>query len=479
MNTRSTNSWRRIHIILGLFFLCVLPLHTWAQSLTFQPIYFKSRKATLDEASKDALKRIAQLLATHPQVTLKLIGHAGIEGKNVDPQALSESRATNALNFLLEEKVKKKRLSALGKGSAELYEPGNPSAASNRRVEFEFKAPAITKKDGKELEKIQLIYWNTLYHALIPITYVKGFFEKEGFDALLIATNHSTINQVKASCGVEPFLKSKGLIFAGAVCGGSPHESIAKGLKIKVIGGLLSGGSMLIAKPEMAKKLRADWNNFRGIRIGRPKGTVLTSMIVSYNAYMRGVDHRKEFKWHLYNSHEEVLEAIARGEIDAGDTYAPLNLRAKEKYGIEEVYNTFELFPFHPCCRIITTPEKLKKDRPKYVRYLKAIIRGHEFFTRFPLKAVDIVQEYTGYTKDEVRISLTNPNFRLNPDPLRNGFIKFWKMMNETGFIHSKENIEDYIDSSVYEDALKKLMEEDPQNPYYSYMMKQFLVQNR
>jgi NitT/TauT family transport system substrate-binding protein len=461
--------------------LCAWLLTTSAArpiSLTFHPIYFDSQSSKLTEAGKEALGRVAEILRSNPDTNLRLEGHAGIEGDS-DPQVLSEERAGSAKSFLLATGTPDSRLDILGRGSSQLQNNVNPAGGENRRVEFVFLEIEKPKKpSAANLETIHVIYWNTLYHALYPITYTQGFFEKEGFDVDLIATNHSTVNQVKAACGLEPFLKAGSKAFAGGVCGGSPHEAIANGTNLVVIGGLLMGGSMLIAKPEMAARLRADWNNFKGIRIGRPKGTVLTSMIVAQAAFMHGVDHRKFFKWHLFNSHEDVLEALAKGTIDAGDTYAPLNLQAKEKYGMVEVYNTFQLFPFHPCCRVITTPEKVAREREKYVRFLKALIRGHEFFVKFPLKAVEVVQKFTGYTKEEVRLTLTNPSFRLNPDPLKNGFVRFWKMMNETGFIDSKADINKYIDATIYRDALEQLLKEDPANPYLGYMKKQYMEQD-
>jgi len=143
-----------------------------------------------------------------------------------------------------------------------------------------------------------------------------------------------------------------------------------------------------------------------------------------------------------------------------------------------EVYNTVQLFPFHPCCRVITTKAKLAQNREKYVRFLKAIIKSHEFFVKNPKAAIQIVQKTTGYTNEEVSLSLTNANFILNPDPLKNGFVKFWKMMIDTGYIKSDLNINDFIDTTVYEDALKSLMKEEPQNDYLKFMMKQFKEQN-
>jgi NitT/TauT family transport system substrate-binding protein len=448
-----------------------------ADVLTFQPIFFDARSSEISRPSREALSRVHSLLKANPDAKLTLQGHAGSEGEGVDPSELSKKRADATKAYLEKLGVASDRLLIEGKADSMMLNRKNLSARENRRVEFVFSAKEAADS-GKKLEEIEVVYWNTLYHSLYQMGVSQGYFEREGFKVKLLATNHSYSDQVKHACGLEPFMKEGVTVFSGAVCGGSPHEAIAKGVPLVVIGGMLAGGSMLTAKPELAKKLRSDAKAFKGISIGRPRGTVLTSMIVSWYLSKNGLDPKKDVKWRLFDSHEEILEAIGKGTIDAGDTYAPLHIVGKKKYGLEIAFNTVELFPFHPCCRIITTQSKLRQNREKYVSFLKAVIRSHEFFIKQPIKAIDVITQYTGYPKDEVRDTLTNANFILNPDPLKNGFVKFWHMMNETGFIHSNLDINKYIDTSVYKDALESLQKDEPKNPYYAYMLKQFKEQN-
>ncbi len=442
-------------------------------NLSFQPIFYPAKSADLNGAAKEGLQRVYKLLQNNPKAKLKLQGHVATD--EADVADLATNRAKSAMDYLLKLGLAAERISVV---------PGSDDsqtssvAQENRRVEFVFFEEGKEKSAESGLEEIEIVYWNTLYHCLYQIAAQKGYFEQQGFKPKLIATNHSYSDQVKHACGLEPFLERGAGVFSGAVCGGSPHEAIAKGIPIVVIGGMLAGGSFLVAKKELGTKLRADWKNFKGITIGRPRGTILTAMVVSYQLSKHGIDPKKDVKWKLFNTHEEILEALATGKVDAADTYAPLHLTAIKKYNCMVVYNTVELFPYHPCCRIITTQAKLKADRSKYVRFLKAIINAHQFFVQQPAKAIDIVARATGYAPDEVRATLTDPAFMLNPDPLKNGFVKFWRMMLDTGFLESKADVNKYIDTTVYEDALKELLKEQPQNPYYAHMMKQFKAQN-
>jgi NitT/TauT family transport system substrate-binding protein len=331
--------------------------------------------------------------------------------------------------------------------------------------------------EKKHLDPIRIVYWNTLYHCLLQIGVSAKTFEKEGLQVDLVPTNHSSIDQVKAILGIKPFEEFGRDVFAGGACGGSPYVSIGEGIDMVIFAGLLAGGSYLIAKPEMAAKLRADPKNFKGKRIGRPQGVSLTSMILSGFLANAGIDHLKDFTWKLYPDHEAVIDGILKGEVDAGDTYAPLQVRAKREHGLEVVHNTMEMFPFHPCSRLITTRAKLAKDREKYVRFVKGLINAHQFFIRKPNEAIKIVRDYTGYSQDEVE-TLKSSSFKLEPDPLSTGLIKFWEMVRKIGYVKSNADIRKFIDTTIYRDALAALIKEEPANPYYKFMEKQFETQN-
>ena len=47
-------------------------------------------------------------------------------------------------------------------------------------------------------------------------------------------------------------------------------------------------------------------------------------------------------------------------------------------------------------------------------------------------------------------------------------------MVRRIGYVKSTEDITRFIDTSVYQDALNALIAEQPKDPYYQYMMKQF-----
>ncbi len=461
-----------------LVLLCKMSFVFAAGELSFHPVYFAYSSTKLSDEIKEGLSRVAELLDKNKDVKLTIEVYAGSAESTEGALEFSQKRVETIKQFLNNKtKAPKDRFEVVAKASQGLSRPDSKHAGENRRIEFVF-VSTVQKAQVEGLKEIEVLYWNTLYHSLYQIGNDQGFFEKEGFKMKLIGTNHSRINQVNAVCGIEPFLKEKVTVFTGAVCGGSPHYAASKGVPLVVIGGMLVGGSMLVAKKEMAEKLKVDWNNFKGITIGRPLGTELTSMMVADALMKKKIDPKKDVKWKDYGSHEDVIDAIVRGEVQAGDTYVPLNIRAEKQHGIVTVYNTVQLFPFHPCCRVITTRDKLKNSRGDYVKFMRALIRSHEYFVKQPKKSMEIIQRYTGYTMEEVVGALTNPNFQLNPDPLKNGFMKFGKMMEDTGYLATKVDMSKHIDTTVYKDALDGLIKEEPQNPYFKFIMNQFLQQN-
>lgn len=66
----------------------------------------------------------------------RIAGHTDAKGTDAYNQALSERRAEAARRYLVEQGgVDPARLSAVGFGRHQLYDPANPGAASNRRVQ--------------------------------------------------------------------------------------------------------------------------------------------------------------------------------------------------------------------------------------------------------------------------------------------------------------------------------------------------------
>jgi len=98
---------------------------------------FKAGKADLPEAAKFVLHDLAKVMEKHPEIKLRLEGHASAEGTEAFNQKLSEQRAQAAVDFLInQEGIAPERLEAVGFGSSQLKNADDPKAPENRRTEF-------------------------------------------------------------------------------------------------------------------------------------------------------------------------------------------------------------------------------------------------------------------------------------------------------------------------------------------------------
>jgi NitT/TauT family transport system substrate-binding protein len=63
-------------------------------------------------------------------------------------------------------------------------------------------------------------------------------------------------------------------------------------------------------------------------------------------------------------------------------------------------------------------------------------------------------------------------------DPNKDGVKNFWHTMQASEFVTSQVDISSFVDSSIYEAALNRLIEENPQDPYWKDLQKVFVQRN-
>lgn len=100
-------------------------------------ITFKTGSAELTPEGLRLLDTVARALQSDSLAALafRVEGHADPRGMPDRNLALSEQRARSVMNYLVQIKgILPERLTSLGKGSAELFDPQKPDAPENRRV---------------------------------------------------------------------------------------------------------------------------------------------------------------------------------------------------------------------------------------------------------------------------------------------------------------------------------------------------------
>ena len=104
------------------------------------PIRFRTNSSLLERSSYPALNRMIQALKTHPDYSLRIIGHADSRGTDEYNQGLSERRAASAKSYFTGKGVDTSRILTEGRGESEPAAPNTTKAgmSQNRRAEFRF-----------------------------------------------------------------------------------------------------------------------------------------------------------------------------------------------------------------------------------------------------------------------------------------------------------------------------------------------------
>ena len=100
----------------------------------FNAAQFEAAQANLTDASKLVLDDLAAMLDKHPNVKLRIVGHASSDGTAAFNQKLSEQRAAVAADYLISKGIAADRIQTEGKGSSEPIDKDHREM--NRRTEF-------------------------------------------------------------------------------------------------------------------------------------------------------------------------------------------------------------------------------------------------------------------------------------------------------------------------------------------------------
>lgn len=305
-------------------------------------------------------------------------------------------------------------------------------------------------------------------HAKLFVAKERGFFEAEGLDVELIPYSNSAdgLAAVKAS-----------KLDVGVFGTVAPLVYMAAGIDVRIIGGIMGEDAYLIALPEKAATIGTP-ADLRGM-------TVATVRLSSGNAVLRGALRQAGLSWKSdldlteLSSPEAVMRAVEMGQADAGLIWGPHDLTAVER-GMELVMATADLFPGHPCCRIVVMADRFAAKKEVWRGFLRAILLA-ERFTQSPEnreQTISDISKYIDLGRTHIEKSFFHGRLDQASDPNTEGVRKIWNIMRDSEFIVSDLDPGEFVIASPYHEALESLMGMEPDSPYWSRDEALFLGRN-
>ena len=298
-------------------------------------------------------------------------------------------------------------------------------------------------------------------HAKFFVAKEQGLFAKEGLDVELIEFQNS-------ADGLNAIIAGK--LDVGAFGTTAPVAHLAKGTKIKIIGGIMGGDAALVATPANAGKI-ASVADLKGKKVA-------TVRMASGDAVLRGALKDKGINWKTdlqifeLKNPAAVIEAVKSGQVDAGLVWGPHDLRAEDQ-GLKIVIHSTDLQPGHPCCRLVVTEASLK-NQETWEKFTRAILKAEKFATENKKETIEAIAKYVKIDQQLLWRGYYSPYLDQSSDPNVKGVKHFADVMVNSEFITSKPDLNAGIDAHIYEKVLNQLAKESPADPFWKKLQKEF-----
>lgn len=316
----------------------------------------------------------------------------------------------------------------------------------------------------KNLRKINVGYGNHLGCSLWFIAKESGFFEEYGLDVELNLFD-GTAEHLAAI--------NSGQLFCGSTGGTATFSAIAQNSDISLWGGQMHEGSGIICLPEN-KDIYSDFANYKGKSIGLVRMST-GDVVFRYGILKAGLTIGREgdnadVTIVELDSVGSVTEAVKKGEVDCGGSWIP-NLKNAEAQGLTVAMLSGEVIVNHPCAAMTALNSTLEEEPDTFKDLQKALIRAFDIYENQADKAIPLIQKYLELDEEVIRADAYS-RFSPNPEINKQAAETFWNAMNEIGYIKSDIDINQHLQSSFFEEALKELMEEEPSNEFYKELSK-------
>lgn len=327
-----------------------------------------------------------------------------------------------------------------------------------------------SKKDSKGLQKVVIGAGNTsVSSATEVIAYYAGIFEEEGLDVELTPLNSNPDLIAAVTTKKVDWAAGGGTIM--------PLCSDEQGEEMVVISGNMTEGAALVALPENIPALKnLDAESLKGKKFGTTRTTTGDIALRSYLLH-NGVDLRTIEFVELADANT-VIQSVLKGEVDFGNVFMTYRSAAVDE-GLEILAHVDDYFPGAPCCRTWANKSDIEADRDLYVKILRSQIKAYRIYKTDKERTKEYLKKYIKVDDKIIDSQLYDyGHLGLSPDPGKKVVEDFYNTAVEADFADGSIDVDDYIDTTIYKDALDSLLKEEPDDAIYKELLEEYEKNN-
>lgn len=328
---------------------------------------------------------------------------------------------------------------------------------------------SCAKENPKNLPSLRLLNDITSnYTPVINLAARGGIAEKNGVYPILDYND-----------GIEPLLTGKvdGRLvdlIASLIAG-------SEGGDLVIFAGSMGGGHIVYANRQFAEELKNP-ENWKGKKIGA-RLQITPFLVLSYSIREKFGLKGDDVIFKYFDNDHAIMAACKNGDIDIGTTYYAYR-ETIESQGLVQIAELVDFFPDYACCRQSANGTKLRNDRKSFVNWTKSLIEAWKVYNSDEDRTIKLIRKVTKedeqWVYSNIYDKVNTAHITFNPDPFYNGCLPQYEMCLENGYI-DRENakpIYDFFDISIYADALKEVITENPDDQFYKDMWTYFVEHN-
>ncbi|MBR1824769.1 MAG: ABC transporter substrate-binding protein [Ruminococcus sp.] len=291
--------------------------------------------------------------------------------------------------------------------------------------------------------------------ALTTVAYAQGYFEDEG-----VTVNCDVIQNV--ADGLTALSEGKTDIVPVGIT--LQLQFMAEGQDFVFFGGSAQEGGAIITKPENAEQF-AELSGWKGKKWASARSYTGDNIIRSKLRDI-GIVPEQDIEIDYLNDDTSIVQAVSKGQADVGYITAD-GVQTAKNFGLSLGIKVGDIDPYYPCCRQTTTQRVIDEKHDELVAYHRGLIRAYKLIQTEQDKAVDILVEQTGQTKEYVQEALYGEYAsRYSPAPAKQRVIDYSKYLISEGIIKDAD-ISGNINTDIFRTALEQVLEKDPDDSDY------------